>query len=166
MHQIKQIEDIVGGQDPNMSYFHPGDSSFYTKRNLTCLPVADLVGGAIGFIIYESFGAGDDYKEEAVLPTIRLFKQAEEYPCASFDEYQSIANGHLKKNYVLFEAHDPKRLRLGFLCLKGDGNIWYTLKLSLAKGVPAFEELRARYEALMNYRVLTPEFRIHQGEKP
>lgn len=144
MHQIRYIEDLVADKPLKAVYFNSGASEFYEKRDLICLPASNLAEGTVGVIVLEK--AGPDGKEESAVTSERIFEPAYIHTCETFVEYRSLAELCLTKNYTLFRYDDPIRLMLGFLCIKGDGNLLVRIRLSSIKGDDFFEKLRKESE--------------------
>ena len=97
-------------------------------KGLQIIPNDEPPNGVFGFMAIDP--ANDD--NSFALKT-SVFSPAARVEHDSRTEFVGALNGFVLSNLPVFDCSDPVTLRMGFLVLKGDGNEWHTLRMSLWK---------------------------------
>ena len=123
---------MIRGEDDLLPQGHPvedaveGTATEGAAGDLQVVPNDNPPEGRFGFLVIDP---RDDNRSF-------LFQSDVFTPAARKDHltragFTAVLREYVDLNLPVFEANEPATMRLGFLVLKGDGNEWHTIRMSL-----------------------------------
>lgn len=105
-------------------------------EKISVLPCDSLSEGKVGFILFSEkrwnpvVPTEDTTIGDTTILERRIFPKGKEIFCETREEFDTIFDDALNKDYLLLSVDDPKQLMLGFIVVRNSGAVWYRIRLS------------------------------------